>query len=67
MAALFTLLASHSGAAVDTELVEAEHSRLRVADLEQMLGEEQTLLRVSDSIRRAGSAFAGRSSHRSVA
>jgi hypothetical protein len=59
LALLFALLAAHPAAAGDTDAVEAERSRLRAAGFEQMLREEQTLLRVSDRIRRAGTGLCG--------
>lgn len=57
--ALFVLFAAHSSAAGGTESVEAERSRLRAAGFEQMLGEDRTLLRVSDWLRRGGTGLCG--------
>jgi hypothetical protein len=58
-ALLLALLAAHPGTAAETTSVEAERSRLRAAGFEQMLQEDQTLLRVSDRIRRSGKGLCG--------
>jgi hypothetical protein len=59
LAWLVVFLAAHPGAAAESASVEAQRVRLRTAGFEQMLQEEETLLRVSDRIRRAGKGLCG--------
>jgi len=56
---LVVLPVAHPGAAAQSTSVEAQRVRLRMAGFEQMLQEDQTLLRVSDRIRRAGKGLCG--------